>query len=534
MDLSATCLALALLAAPPSAPRPPNDWARGAVFYEVFVRSFADADGDGIGDLPGLIARLDHLNDGDPRTTTDLEVDALWLMPVFKSPSYHGYDTTDYETIQREYGTNEDFTRLCREAHRRGLKVIVDLVLNHTSSQHPWFLRSASPRPGRYAHWYLWRGDNPGWTRTWDTVPVWHRLPERPDRWYYGLFWQEMPDLDLRNPEVRAELKWIAKLWLDRGADGFRLDAVRHLIEDGPGAGQEDTEETHAFLKELAAHVRAVRPDAVLVGEAWTQDATQFARYFGDSSVVPNGDELPVLFDFALSSALLQGLRTGAAAPIAARLAAMARTYPAGAIAAPFLTNHDSVRVATELKGDPVRLRTAAALLLTLPGAPFLYYGEEIGLVQPANPDDEFKRTPLPWTGEPGAGFSAGKPWFRVLRGFETTNVAAQAKDPASLLSRYRALIRIRHASEALRRGDLSLLPAEEGVLAFLRRSPADAALVVHNLGATPAVAGPFPLPAGKPRPLLADPGAVLRQGPGGWTATLPPGASGIWRLGGR
>jgi glycosidase len=228
----ATCLSLALLSAAPAPTAAPNDWARGAVFYEVFVRSFADADGDGNGDLPGLLAHLDHLNDGDPRTATDLGVDALWLMPVFKSPSYHGYDTTDYETIHRDYGTNEDFARLCREAHRRGLKVIVDLVLNHTSSQHPWFLRSGSSRPDRYADWYLWRDDNPGWTRTWDTVPVWHRLPERPGRWYYGLFWQEMPDLDLRNPEVRTELKWIAKLWLDRGADGSARRR-HHLIENG-------------------------------------------------------------------------------------------------------------------------------------------------------------------------------------------------------------------------------------------------------------------------------------------------------------
>jgi glycosidase len=521
--------------APPARAATSNDWARGAVFYEIFVRSFADSDGDGRGDLPGLISKLDYLNDGDPSTTTDLEVDALWLMPVFKSPSYHGYDVSDYETINRDYGTNEDFIRLCQEAHRRGMKVIVDLVLNHTSAQHPWFLRSSSRNPGPYRDWYVWRSEDPGWTRTWDTVPAWHGLADQPGRYFYGLFWDQMPDLNLINPAVREEVRWIAKLWLDRGVDGFRLDAVRHFVETGPGAfGQEDTDETHAFLKEFAAYVRSIRPDAVLVGEAWTQDTRQFVRYFGDSTAVPNGDEIPVLFDFALASALVDGIRSGSAAPIAQQLEANRRAYPPGAIGAPFLTNHDSIRVATELKGDPAKLRSAAAVLLTLPGAPFIYYGEELGLLQPANGDDEFKRTPMAWNGQPGAGFTTGKPWHRLLRGSETVNVAAEANDPGSLLARYRTLIRVRHASEALRIGDLALLPAEAGTLAFLRRGGRDAALVVHNLGTGPVVAGPFELPGGQPAALLADPGVALSRTKAGWTVALPAGASGVWRLGAR
>jgi glycosidase len=344
-----------------------------------------------------------------------------------------------------------------------------------------------------------------------------------------------MPDLNLLEPAVRGELKWIAKLWLDRGADGFRLDAVRHLVETGPGpGGQDDTEETHAFLREFAAYVRSIRPDAILVGEAWTEDSARFVRYFGDTARVPHGDELPMLFDFALSSALLEGLKTGSAAPIAARLDEIGRAYPPGAIGAPFLTNHDQIRVATQLKGDPARLRLAAALLLTLPGAPFLYYGEEIGLRQPNNGDDEFKRTPMHWTAAPGAGFTTGKPWQRVLKDYEAVNVERQSGDPASLLSRYRTLIRLRKASPSLRAGALERLPAEGGVLAFLRRSAGETTLVVHNLGTTAATAGPLALPAGAPAALLADPGVTLAKGPTGWTATLAPGSTGVWRLGKR
>jgi len=508
------------------------EWARGAVFYEVFVRSFQDSDGDGKGDLPGLIARLDELNDGDPATSSDLGVDALWLMPVFKSPSYHGYDATDYETINRDYGTNEDFARLCREAHRRGMRVIVDLVLNHTSSQHPWFLLSASSRPRQYRDWYIWRKENPGWTRTWDTAPAWHRLPDRPDDWFYGLFWEEMPDLDWRNPAVREEMKYVARLWLDRGADGFRLDAVRHLVEDGPGAAQEDTEGTHEVLKELSAWVRLVKPDALLVGEAWTDEMPTFVRYFGDTRKLPTGDELPMLFDFGLSGAILDGLKTGRGAPIAARLEANRAAFPPGVIDAPFLTNHDMIRVGAQLGGDAAKLRSGAAILLTLPGAPFLYYGEEIGMRQPPNNDDEFKRTPMQWDATPGGGFTSGTPWQRLPKDRAGLDVASQRADPASLRSRYRDLIRLRHASEALRRGDLEVLPAPEGLLAFARRGAGEAVLVLHNLSDAAATAGPLVPEAGRLVPLLADPGVAPPQaGVGGWTVTLPPHASGVWRI---
>ena len=257
---------------PPVVPPAPADgvaadaWWNGAVFYEVFVRSFADSDGDGKGDLRGLLAKLDYLNDGDPATTADLGVDALWLMPVFESPSYHGYDVVDYRAIERDYGTAADLDALVVAAHARGVRVIVDLVLNHTSVEHPWFRESASSPSSPRRDWYLWSPTDLGWTQPWnpESGSCWH---ERNGAFYYALFWSGMPDLNYRTPAVREEAKAIASFWLARGVDGFRLDAARHLVEDGPGPALVDTPETHAFWKEFAAHVRSVKPDAVLVGE---------------------------------------------------------------------------------------------------------------------------------------------------------------------------------------------------------------------------------------------------------------------------
>ncbi|HJW13199.1 MAG TPA: alpha-amylase family glycosyl hydrolase, partial [Thermoanaerobaculia bacterium] len=432
------------------APRGPvqwqNDWARGAVFYEVFVRSFRDSDGDGKGDLKGLIEKLDYLNDGDPATTADLGVDALWLMPVFASPSYHGYDTVDYETINPDYGTNADFERLISEAHRRGIRIIVDFVVNHTGSGHPWFVDSASSASSAHRDWYVWRPDDPGWTQPWGgTNPTWHPLN---GSYFYGVFWSGMPDLNFRTPAVRREIERLAKLWLDRGVDGFRLDAARHIVEDGGGQAQVDTPETHAYWKEFAAFVRAARPQATLVGENWT-DTPIIATYFGSASEIAGGDELPMNFDFPLAERILAGVDSGDAAAMSAKLAEIQSAYPQGALDAPFLTNHDQVRVATRLGSNPAKMRNAAAILLTLPGAPFLYYGEEIGLQNGTTNNDEAKRTPMPWDATRGGGFTTGSPWFPFAPGQGDTNVAAQTKDPGSLLSRYRNLVRARKSSAA-------------------------------------------------------------------------------------
>lgn len=500
-----------------------HDWARSAVFYQIFVRSFADSNDDGIGDLNGLTSKLDYLR--------DLGIDALWLTPIFNSPSYHGYDTIDYESIHPAYGTLADFDRLLQEAHRRGIRIVLDLVINHTSSQHPWFIEAASSASAPRRDWYVWRPDDPGWVQPWGgDHHTWH---EKNGAYFYGIFWSGMPDLNLRNKAVRAEVMRLADLWLARGVDGFRLDAARHIIETGPDQGQCDSPETHAFWKEFSAHVRSTRPEAVLFGENWTETPI-IATYFGSTAKIASGDELPMNFDFPLAKQILEGVKGGEAMAIAAKLAEIQRVYPPSVADAPFLTNHDNVRVATELQNDARSMRSAAAILLTLPGAPFLYYGEEIGLQNGPTPNDEAKRTPMPWDGSEGSGFTRGKPWFPFAPGKEKANVAAEVRDPDSLLQRYRRLIHVRKASAALRSGGLKLLTAQghpSPVLAFLREASDERVLVVHNLGDAQAAAGPFPIGAATLEKLFTDPGtAEPSASAGAWKISLPGHATGIWR----
>lgn len=507
------------------------EWARGAVFYEVFVRSFQDSDGDGKGDLEGLISRLDYLNDGDSSTDTDLGVDALWLMPVFESPSYHGYDTIDYGKIASDYGTNAGFLRLLDEAHRRGIRVIVDLVVNHSGSGHPWFVSAAASPSSPYRDFYVWSPTDPGWKQPWGgNNGTWHRSG---DQYYYGVFWGGMPDLNWKSAALREEMKRVASLWLERGLDGFRLDATRYLVETGAGAGQADTAQTHAALKEFSAHVRRVKPGALLVGENWA-DTNVIATYYGSSSV-PGGDELPASFNFPLAERVLRAVTESNAAPIAAKLDEMRRVYPAGALDAPFLTNHDQARLATQLGRSQGRLRNAAAILLTLPGAPFLYYGEEVGIENGPTGGDESKRTPMPWNATPGGGFTTGTPWFGFAPGRETGNVAAQTGDPASLLSRYRNLIRARKAAPALAKGDLTLLSPLTGVspaLAFLRRTDGETVLVVHNLSDGFVASGPYAVNGTSFEKVFADGSVGDPSGsPGAIRVTLPARGTGIWRV---
>jgi glycosidase len=422
-------------------------WARGAVFYQVFVRSFQDSDGDGVGDLKGLISRLDYIR--------DLGAEGIWLMPVFESPSYHGYDVVDYETIDREYGTNADFEALCREAGKRGIRVIVDLVVNHSGRAHPWFSDPSKK------DWYVWRSDDPGWTQPWGGGPTWHRGKYG---YFYGVFWDGMPDLNWRNPAVGAEMARVARLWLDRGAGGFRLDATRHLVEDGPGAGQSDTKETHRYLGEFAAAVRAHRPDALLVGENWTTT----------DNIAPYFDELPMNFDFPLASAIVDGVRAQSPDKIAFALKDVGMTYPDTAMDAPFLTNHDMIRVATELGGDVRKLKNAAAILFTVRGTPFVYYGEEIGLKNGPGRADEEKRTPMPWAPlAPGRGFTTGTPWHPFQDAVDADG---------SLLATYKAWIKLRREHPALRDGSLKVVEGEGAVLVYEREAPAEKLRIVHDL----------------------------------------------------
>jgi glycosidase len=511
------------------APAASTDWWNGAVTYEVFVRSFRDSDGDGSGDLAGLIEKLDHLNDCDAPGSQALGVDAIWLMPIFPSPSYHGYDVTDYAGVNPDYGTMADLDRLVAEAHARCIKVILDWVPNHTSVAHPWFVESQSPTSPR-RDWYVWRPSNPYWGQPWGGGTTWYAAG---GSYYYAVFWSGMPDLNWRNPAVAAEIGAAAAGWLARGVDGFRLDAVRYLVENGSGAGQQDQPETHAALKAFASAVRGAAPagsPAMLVGEAWA-DTPTIATYFGSTAARPEGDELPLAFNFPLADEVVNGVNAGRATGIAAKLDDVARAYPPGTGDAPFLTNHDQVRVATRLGGDPAKLRLAAAILLTLQGSPFLYYGEEIGMANGTCGSDECKRTPMAWDGTPKGGFTSGTPWWPLSPGTAAANVTAQLADPASLLSRYRALIRARKGSPALSRGGTERHPTEgANVLSFLRTDPTETVLVAHNLGGA-TVTQSVPGTATALEPILADPGASASPGAGSVSFTLPPRGSGIWRL---
>jgi alpha-amylase len=448
-------------------------WASGAVFYEVFVRSFADSDGDGIGDLRGLIQRLDYLNDGRPGGT-DLGIDALWLMPIFTAASYHGYDTVDYESIDPQYGTMADFQQLVSEADRRGIRIILDLVLNHTSNRHPWFTDSA-----RRDH-YVWSSADLGWRQPWlNGGPVWH---QGASGYYYGLFWSGMPDLNFTNPAVRGEMIRLANLWLSRGAAGFRLDAVRYLVETGSGNGQQDTAATHGYWKELRAGVKSRHPEAFLVGEAWA-DAAVIGRYYGQL------DELDANFDFPVQEAIIRGIQNRSGATLERALCDVARQYPEGAHDALFLGNHDMARVAQRLEGDESRMRLAATALLTLPGTPFIYYGEEIGMGNGELQGGDINfRTPMQWSGGRSAGFTSGLPWLPVNSDAPTRNVELQLGDASSLLSHYRAMIALRAAHAALRHGDIALLRWRaaghtDQLVAFARRTAEQAVLVVLNFG---------------------------------------------------
>jgi len=479
---------------------PPNnqEWARGAVFYEIFVRSFADSDGNGIGDFTGLTSKLDYL--------TSLGVDGVWLMPVFESPSYHGYDTVDYETIEKDYGTNADFQRFLREAHQRGIRVILDFVMNHTSSENPWFTDPAKH------DWYVWSATNPGWHQPWGgDYPTWYL---KNGQYYYAVFWSGMPDLNYRTPAVKNEMFRLARLWLAQGVDGFRLDATRYLVEDGPGAGQADTPETHQVLRDLVSTVHATRPDAILIAEN-TVDIPTMATYFADG--VMN-------FDFPLAGAILDGLKSSDANRIRAAIAAVAAAYPRGVIDTPFLTNHDHTRVATQLANDQGKLRSAAAILLTLPGTPFIYYGEEVGLQNGPTDADESKRTPMPWNA--AGGFTTGTPWESYAPGLAANNVASETNDPNSLLSYYRNWIAARKRDRALFKGDVTPLDGGAQVLAFVRESGDERALVMHNVTSLP-VTMTAPATAQSLELIYADVGVSAA----GLRVTLPPHSSGAWRI---
>ena len=398
-------------------------------------------------------------------------------MPIAQSPSYHGYDTTDYYTVEEDYGTNQDFKALVAAAHDRDIEVIVDLMLNHTSSEHPWFVEAASGPESAKRDWYVWSDTDTGEKTEWG-APVWH---PRDGAYYFGLFWEGMPDLNYRNPQVTEQMYDVARFWLqEMGADGFRLDAVRHLIEeDGNFAG---TQPTHDWLVAWDDFLDGVDPQALTVGEVW-DDTSVVARYV-------TGDEVDLTFEFSLAEQLLRSVNTGDPAPFANQLADVLRSYPPGQFA-PFLTNHDQDRVMSQLGDGPdgvAKAKLAASALLTLPGVPFVYYGEEIGMV--GVKPDEMIRTPMQWDASENAGFTTGTPWEPVNDDYTSVNVAAQQADSDSLLRHYQRLLTVRREHPALSIGALQALQSScPGVIAALRTTPdgTDTVLVMLNFNATEA-----------------------------------------------
>jgi alpha-amylase len=480
----AAALALAAVgwaaAAPPAGdagsalpPAAADRWASDpgdGVYYEVFVRSFQDSRGDGHGDFRGLQRRLAYLQ--------WLGVTGLWLMPIHPSPSYHGYDVTHYRAVDPDYGTMADFLALVDAAHARGMRIVIDLVVNHTSREHPWF-QAALAGDERARERYVWSDERLDWRGTLGG-PAWH--PAGDGTYYLGLFEAGMPDLDHRNPAVTEAMLDVAVYWVDLGVDGFRVDAIQHVVE-GEGGVIANSAENYAWVRDFNAALRSRRPGAFLVGETWTSTPA-IAAYHQQAG-------LDMSFNYPLWRAILSAVSARSAIDLRAQLEFDQRSYPADARRGTFLANHDQTRPATSLgalRRDEARLALAAGLLLTLPGTPFLYYGEEIGLPNGPSDDDRDKRTPMRWTPDERGGFTATAPWWPPSTLAAGVSVAAQRADPDSLLHVYRRLIRLRAATPALAHGALRLVDGLPSTLLAYRRDHEDGSVVVvANFAAAPA-----------------------------------------------
>lgn len=437
------------------------------VWYEIFVRAWYDTDGDGIGDLKGVTAKLDYLK--------SLGVDGIWLMPISPSPSYHGYDITDYTAINPQYGTMADFEQLVAAAHRRGIRVIIDLVANHSSDRHPWFRASRDPHDPHH-DWYRWTSA-PAHPHAVSATggPAWHELGEQS---YLGVFTGEMPDLDYDTPAVRQQMIDIGRFWLRKGVDGFRLDAAQHIYFDLKSQAGDPAvvAKNVRWWSDFRAGAEAIKPDVYIVGEV-TQDTP--------SGLAPYLQPLDAVFDFPLAQALVDSAkheRNRGLDALLDRTTAIYRNAPHAAGDAPFLSNHDQERVMSQLRDDPQHMRMAAAMLLTLPGQPYLYYGEELGM-RGRKPDPDL-REPMRWNRATDAPGESRWKASSVHQG-GGVSVEAEQHDPASLLNFYRMLIRWRTQVPALRDGRLhSVASGHPQLVAYVREDARGKVLVVHNLSA--------------------------------------------------
>jgi glycosidase len=467
LALGATPAAAATATAPvPATARPSS-----GVWYEIFVRSWYDTDGDGIGDLNGVTAKLDYLK--------SLGVDGIWLMPINPSPSYHGYDVTDYYAVNPQYGTLADFRHLLAEAHKRGIKVIIDMVINHSGSENRWFKAAQDPR-SPYHDWYTWAGKYTDLaTDSVTGTPAWHATgkPTDPQTHYLGIFAPTMPDLNYDNPAVRAEMIKVGQFWLKQGADGFRLDAARHIYEnfhwdeDDPAALAKNLDWWNAYRRGLAT----VNPHAYLVGEVTQPAATDLAPYL---------KPLDAVFNFPLATQLIDAAKSernlGLGPTLDRTYAAYEAVGGAAIKDAPFLSNHDQERVMSQLDGNPQHMRTAAAMLLTLPGEPYVYYGEELGTL--GRKPDPALREPMRW--DRSAKAKGETTWEATdPANGAAVSVEAEQADPHSLLHLYTRLIHWRSEVPALRDGGFRAYPeASDHLAAWERTAPHGGVLVVHNL----------------------------------------------------
>ena len=519
--LSATALSIALLFAgchtqqPPAAAVAPAldpNWWKGAVIYEVYPRSFGDTNGDGVGDLNGITAHLDYLQ--------ELGVDGIWMTPFSPSPQVDfGYDVTDYSSIDPQYGTMADFDRLVSEAAKRNIHVITDLVLNHTSDQHPWFRESRSSRTNPKADWYVWVDGKPGTPPSnWLSIfghSAWQWDATR-QQYYYHAFYKEQPDLNWRNRQVRDAMYDMIRGWMKRGVAGFRLDAVPQLFEDPqrqdeqylPGLTPygdrqvtrihtDNLPEVHDVYRELRQLVDSV-PGTVLIGETYLPNVAELAKAYG-----PKNDELQLPMDtqYGMASTLSADRFRGKLRD--------AENGLNGNMPLFVFDNHDNRRSWNRYgdgKHDDAIARLIAALLLTPRATILMYYGQELGMSNndpksveqvkdpvgrtgwPKDIGRDGERTPMQWDASPNAGFStAASTWLPVAPNYATVNVAAETKDPGSLLSYYRKLIRLRKQNAAMRDGDLKIVDAgNKDVLSFVRTATGTTVLVALNFSSSP------------------------------------------------
>jgi alpha-glucosidase len=507
-----------------------HEWWQHAVFYEIYPRSFADSNHDGIGDLNGITSKLDYLK--------SLGVDAIWITPCYPSPQVDfGYDVSDYENIDPMYGTLADFERLASEAKKRHIRIIMDFVINHTSDQHPWFLDSKSSRDSKHRDWYIWRDGKDGgppnnWTSTFGG-PAW-KLDPTTGQYYYHYFYPEQPDLNWRNPAVKDAMFDVTRWWYKRGVSGFRLDAVDTLFEDPNLKDNPEKPEKNAYgdpiqekiyntkLPEVYDTLRDLRKvadeyGAVLVGETWTSDINELKKYYGAKNDIV---QLPMDFMFARVDKL--------SAPEFRKQIAWVDS--SGGWPTYVISNHDIVRSAVRY-GDGTHndaiAKLMAGMYLTLRGTPIMYYGEELGMVNndPTRKEDvkdpigklgwpeekgrDGERTPMQWNQSPNAGFSTANPWLPVPESYRTHNVVTELNTPGSVLNFYKRLLRLRHTNQALFEGDyIALNEDDPNVLAYLRKYKQQAVLVVLNMSGTPQEAS-FDLLGlgivGKVRPLLSS-----------------------------